>query len=187
MVVAKNHNNSGPSTEESVLRCKNQRQQSTAIANSSSVCPCSFSRNWRSCQASVPRLSHNQLKKRRLSTFIAFDLQKSQFKVTSCKAIQPPPLDWPLPQQEMVQTTLTALLYINNSNPWCSSLYKEPNLCSTINEANIYHRTLPPATSTQHQSILYFNLYHDAQAVKEASANESKPLIPSSPITSFQR
>jgi hypothetical protein len=39
MVVTKKHNNSGPATEESVLCCKNQMQQSTAIMKSSSVCP----------------------------------------------------------------------------------------------------------------------------------------------------
>jgi len=44
MVITKKHNNSGPSTEESVLRRKNQWQQSTAIMKSSSVCPRSFPR-----------------------------------------------------------------------------------------------------------------------------------------------
>jgi hypothetical protein len=44
MVVTKKHNNSGPATEESVLHCKNQQQKSTAIMNSSSVCPHSFPR-----------------------------------------------------------------------------------------------------------------------------------------------
>jgi hypothetical protein len=42
MVVTKKHNNSGPATEESVLHRKNQRQKSTAIMNSSSVCHHSF-------------------------------------------------------------------------------------------------------------------------------------------------
>jgi hypothetical protein len=42
MVVTKKHNNSGPATEESVLHRKNQQQQSTAIMNFFSVCPCSF-------------------------------------------------------------------------------------------------------------------------------------------------
>jgi hypothetical protein len=44
MVVTKKHNNFGPATEESVLCRKNQRQQSTATTNSTSVFHRSFPR-----------------------------------------------------------------------------------------------------------------------------------------------
>jgi hypothetical protein len=47
-----------------------------------------YTKNWRSRQATVPRPSHDLWKKQRFSTFIAFDLQKSQFEVISCKATQ---------------------------------------------------------------------------------------------------
>ncbi len=49
-----------------------------------------YYRNWRLQQAPAPRPSHNILKKQRLSTFVAFNLKQSQFKVISCKAIQMP-------------------------------------------------------------------------------------------------
>jgi len=51
----KKHNNSGPATEESLLHCKNQRQLSTTIMNSSSVCPHSFPH-----QEDCPRVAHQQ-------------------------------------------------------------------------------------------------------------------------------
>ncbi len=49
-----------------------------------------YFRNWRLRQALVPHLSHDLLKKQRFSTFVAFNLQKSQFEVISRKAIQTP-------------------------------------------------------------------------------------------------
>ena len=52
MGITKKHNNSGPATEKSVLRCKNQRHHSTTIMNSSSVCPCSFP-----CQEDCPHVA----------------------------------------------------------------------------------------------------------------------------------
>jgi hypothetical protein len=47
-----------------------------------------YSGNWRLQQTSVPRPSHDLWKKQRFFTFVTFDLQKSQFKVISRKAIQ---------------------------------------------------------------------------------------------------
>jgi hypothetical protein len=64
---------------------------STALP--STAHPCSLkslqnSGNRRSWQASVPRPSHDLWKKQRFSTFVTFDVQKSQFEVISCKATQ---------------------------------------------------------------------------------------------------
>ena len=64
---------------------------STALSSTSHPCSLKstqYSENWRSQQASVPRPSHDLWKKRRFSTVVAFDLQKSQFEVISCKATQ---------------------------------------------------------------------------------------------------
>jgi hypothetical protein len=64
---------------------------STALSSTSHPCSLKspqYSGNWRSRQASVPRLSHDLWKKQRFSTFVAFNLQNSQFKVISCKATQ---------------------------------------------------------------------------------------------------
>jgi hypothetical protein len=76
-----------------IIRYTHPPSSLLSTALSSTTHPCSlkspqYSGNWRSRQASVPRPSHDPWKKQRFSTFVAFNLQKSQFEVISCKATQ---------------------------------------------------------------------------------------------------
>ncbi len=76
-----------------IIRYTHPLSSLLSTALSPTTHPCSlkspqYSGNWRSRQASVPRPSHNLWKKQRFSTFVTFNLQKSQLEVISCKANQ---------------------------------------------------------------------------------------------------